>query len=151
VSGAGIEATVYGVSVDGDRIDLDEDGLLRLSSDDRIAVEAAGFQDGEIVDVWMYSTPTRLGELEVSATGRIEGFFNIPSTLEPGEHRIVLDGPNGQGQDVVLGLGVNVGEVDQSSLVVRLLIIIPVLLAVLVGLIIPTTLRRRRQEEAATL
>jgi hypothetical protein len=47
---------------------------------------------------------------------------------------------------VVLGIGVSVGDVEQSSLWSRLLIIVPVSLAILAALIIPTTLRRRRNE-----
>ena len=146
VSGAGIEASVYGLSPEGARIDLDEDGLLRLETQDQVVVEAAGYEVGNVVDVWMYSTPTRLGQLIVDATGAIKGSFALPETLESGDHRVVLDGQNNRGQDVVLGIGVSVGEVDQSSLASRLLIIIPVSLAILAALIIPTTLRRRREE-----
>jgi hypothetical protein len=58
----------------------------------------------------------------------------------------VLDGQNSRGQEVILGIGVSVGEVEQSSLLSRLLIIVPVSLAILAALIIPTTLRRRRED-----
>lgn len=148
VSGAGIEATVYGLSSDDVRIDLDEDGLLRLADTDRIVVEADGYAPGEPVEVWMYSTPTRLGVLTVDALGGAEASFLIPAGLEPGEHRIVLAGRSERGQDVVLGIGIALGEVEQSSLLSRLLIIVPVSLAVIMALIIPTTLRRRREERA---
>jgi hypothetical protein len=70
----------------------------------------------------------------------------LPESLSVGDHRVVLNGENNRGQDVTLGIGVSVGEVDQSSLASRLLIIIPVSLAILAALIIPTTLRRRREE-----
>lgn len=146
VSGAGIEASVYGMSPEGARIDLDEDGLLRLDTQDQVVVEAEGYEAGNVVDVWMYSTPTRLGQLTVDATGAITGSFLLPESLESGDHRVVLDGQNNRGQDVILGIGVSVGEVDQSSLASRLLIIIPVSFAILAALIIPTTLRRRREE-----
>jgi hypothetical protein len=147
VSGAGIEASVYGVSPDGVRIELDDDGLLRLGTQDQVVVEAAGYVPGNVVDVWMYSTPTRLGQLSVDATGAISGSFELPETLTAGDHRVVLDGQNNRGQDVVLGIGVSIGTVDQSSLASRLLIIIPVSLAILAAMIIPTTLRRRREEQ----
>lgn len=146
VSGAGIEASVYGMSPEGARIDLDEDGLLRLDTQDQVVVEAEGYEAGNVVDVWMYSTPTRLGQLTVDATGAITGSFLLPESLESGDHRVVLNGQNNRGQDVILGIGVSVGEVDQSSLASRLLIIIPVSFAILAALIIPTTLRRRREE-----
>jgi hypothetical protein len=146
VSGAGVEATVYGMSPEGARIDLDEDGLLRLNTQDQVVVEADGFEAGNVVDVWMYSSPTRLGQLTVDALGAIQGSFLLPESLESGDHRVVLDGQNNRGQDVVLGIGVSVGNVEQSSLWSRLLIIVPVSFAILAALIIPTTLRRRRNE-----
>lgn len=146
VSGAGIEASVYGMSPEGARIDLDEDGLLRLNTQDQVVVEAKGYVSGNVVDVWIYSTPTRLGQLIVDATGVIKGSFQLPETLTVGDHRVVLNGENNRGQDVTLGIGVSVGDIDQSSLASRLLIIIPVLIAILAALIIPTTLRRRREE-----
>jgi hypothetical protein len=136
------------MSPDGARIDLDEDGLLRLDTQDQVVVEAEGYEAGNVVDVWMYSTPTRLGQLIVDATGGITGSFQLPESLTVGDHRVVLNGENNRGQDVTLGIGVLVGEVDQSSLASRLLIIIPVSLAILAALIIPTTLRRRREEAA---
>lgn len=147
VSGGGIEASVYGVSIEGDRIDLDQDGLLRLTGDDRIVVEASGFTSGETVDIWMYSTPTLLGSLEVAANGSIQGYFNIPTVVNKGEHRVVLSGQNDLGQDVVLGIGISVGNAETTSLAVRLAIIIPVALAVIAGLLIPTAIRRRRDDE----
>jgi len=148
VSGAGIEASLYGMSPDGARIDLDDNGLLRLDTQDQIVVEAEGYVPGNVVDVWMYSTPTRLGQLTVDGAGAIAGNFKLPESLTVGDHRVVLNGENNRGQDVTLGIGVFVGEVDQSSLASRLLIIIPVSLAILAALIIPTTLRRRREEAA---
>lgn len=148
VSGAGIEASVYGMGPDGERIDLDENGLLRLDNQDQIIVEAEGYEHGGVVDVWMYSTPTRLGQLTVAQLGTIKGSFLLPESLETGDHRVVLDGQNNQGQDVVIGIGISIGEVTQNSLGSRLVIIIPVSLAILAALIIPTTLRRRREEAA---
>jgi hypothetical protein len=145
---AGIEASVYGMSPEGSRIDLDEDGLLRLDTQDQVVIEADGYEAGNVVDVWMYSTPTRLGQLTVDVTGSIKGSFFLPESLETGDHRVVLDGQNNRGQDVILGIGVSVGKVSQSSLASRLLIVIPVSLAILAALIIPTTLRRRREEAA---
>ena len=148
VSGGGVEATIYGESADGKRIDLDENGDLRLTAGDEIVVEAKGFETESAVDVWMYSTPTRLGELEVPASGSGTGNFALPATVEPGEHRVVLDGSTNDGQDVVLGLGIAVGELDTGSFN-RLLIAIPLVLAILTALLVPSVLRRRRNDPTA--
>jgi hypothetical protein len=149
VSAAGIEASIYGMTDDGARVDLDEDGFLRLETSDQIVVEAKGFSAGDEVDVWMYSTPTRLGVAEVDANGIMKATFTLPPGIDSGDHRVVLDGTNGKGQDVTLGVGIAVGEVSQSSLISRLLIIVPVSAAILIALLIPTALKRRREEVAA--
>jgi hypothetical protein len=145
ITGAGVQATVYAVSADGSRIALDKDGNLRFSAGDSVVVEATGYTPGEKVEVWIYSTPTRLGFADVDATGTIRGTFRIPSSVPSGNHRVVLGGENKNGQEVVLGVGVALGEIDSSSTLARLLISIPVALAIIFGLVIPTTLRRRRR------
>jgi hypothetical protein len=125
---------------------LDEDGNLRLNQDDKIVVDAKGYGAGENVEVWMYSTPTRLGTVEASASGAISAAFDLPNSLESGDHRIVLDGQNGDGQAVILGLGIAVGAVDSASLVSRLLIAIPLALAGFAAIFIPAVTRRRKRQ-----
>jgi hypothetical protein len=146
VSGGGIEATIYGESTDGQRIDLDDNGDLRLTLGDKIVVEAEGFESASEVDVWMYSTPTRLGALEISESGTGVSSFALPASVDEGEHRVVLDGANNDGQDVVLGLGIAVGALEGNS-VNKVLIIAPLTLAILFALLLPSVLRRRRKEE----
>ncbi len=147
VAGGGIEATIYGQSSDGQRINLDENGDLRLVLGDSIVVETKGFESASTVEVWMYSTPTRLGQLEVLETGSGMGTFGLPPTADAGEHRVVLDGANNKGQDIILGLGIAVGALDSSS-INRILIIAPLSIAILFALILPSVLRRRRREAA---
>ena len=149
VSGAGIEASVYGLTDGGVRVDLDADGYLRLQTSDQIVVEAEGYSPGDEVDVWMYSTPTRLGTIAVDANGVMKGTFTLPAGIGKGDHRVVLDGQNRRGQDVILGIGIAVGSPSTTSLLSRLLIIVPVSIAILAALIIPTRLRRRREEQYA--
>jgi hypothetical protein len=148
VVGGGVVATVSGVSPEGERISLDADGNLRLSDGDQIVVEATGYDSGEEIGVWLFSTPAQLGSLTADATGKISGRFALPSDVESGDHRLVLEGMNSDGSPIILGLGIAIGEIESSSTVARLLIAIPVVFAVIFGLVIPTTLRRRRRESA---
>lgn len=148
IAGAGIEATIYGESEEGQRIDLDENGDLRLNLNDRIVVETNGFEADSSVDVWMYSTPTKLGELEIPASGNGTGTFALPTSVDSGDHRVVLDGATKSGQDVILGLGIAVGDISGGS-VNKALIIAPLTLAILFALLLPSVLRRRRQETVA--
>jgi hypothetical protein len=147
-SGGGVATEISGVSPEGERISLDADGNLRLSDGDQIVVVATGYVSGEEIGVWLFSTPTQLGSLTADATGKISGRFALPSDIESGDHRLVLEGVNSDGSPVILGLGIAVGEIESSSTLARLLIAIPVVFAVIFGLVIPTTLRRRRRESA---
>lgn len=143
---AGVSAIFSGLTPDGEVVSLDEDGNLRLNPDDKIVIEAKGYNAGEDVEVWMYSTPMRLGTVEASASGAISGAFDLPRALESGDHRIVLDGQNDQGQAVIIGLGIAVGVIDTTSLLSRLLIAIPLVLAGFAGIFIPAATRRRRRQ-----
>lgn len=148
-SAAGITAVFSGLTPDGKVVALDENGNLQLNPEDKIVVDAKGFTAGEDVEVWMYSTPVKLGTIAASTSGSISGTFDLPQSLESGDHRIVLDGPNGLGQDVSIGLGISVGVPDKTSMVSRLLIAIPLALAAVAGIFIPAVTRRRRRQEAA--
>jgi alpha-tubulin suppressor-like RCC1 family protein len=146
---AGISVTISGLTPESEVVSLDSDGNLRLDTKDQLVVDASGYLEGQEVSVWMYSTPSRLGVVTADATGNVSGIFDLPAGINSGDHRVVLDGDNENGQPVIIGLGIAVGSVDSSSLASRLLIIIPVLLAIFAGLFIPAAARRRRREEAA--
>lgn len=143
-----ITATITGVSPDGQRISLDSDGNLRLEENDFIQVEAEGYESGESVDVWMYSTPTRIGTATASAEGKISARFELPKNLEAGNHRVVLNGLNKEGTPVILGIGLKFGAQQTTSTTTRVLIAVPIALAVAAGFILPTTVRRRRRAAA---
>lgn len=149
ITGAGVEATIYGISSTGERIDLDSDGNLRLNSGDSINLEASGFNSDDAVEAWMFSTPVRLGVINVDASGKVSGSFPVPADVSSGNHRLVLKSANASGDDFVIGVGIAVGAMTSGSTVTRILIAIPIALAVFAGLIIPTTLRRRRRTATA--
>jgi len=145
IAGGGIEANIYGESADGKRINLDANGDLRLNNDDRIVVEASGFDRATIVKVWMYSTPTQLGRIEVSESGTGMASFSVPASVDAGEHRVVLDGANEKGQDVIVGLGIAVGESTGAS-INKIIIIAPLTLAIMFAILLPSVMRRRREQ-----
>ena len=146
---AGIAATISGLTVEDEVVTLDSDGNLRLETDDQLVVDASGYVPGQDVSVWMYSTPTRLGVATADASGNLSETFDLPAGIDSGDHRVVLDGANENGQPVIISLGIAVGSIDSSSMASRLLIIIPVVLAIFAGLFIPAAARRRRREEPA--
>jgi hypothetical protein len=146
---AGITAVIAGISADGKAIALDSNGGLRLRLGDKISIEASGYLPGEQVSTWMFSTPISLGESAADASGNVSFTFGLPAAADDGDHRLVLEGSNVASMPVVLGIGISVGSVDQSSLVSRLLIVIPVLLAIFAGIFVPAVSRRRKRELAA--
>ena len=145
---AGISATISGLTPKSQVVSLDSDGNLRLDKKDQLVVDASGYVAGQDVSVWMYSTPSRLGIVTADESGNLSGIFDLPTGIDTGDHRVVLDGANENGQPVIIGFGIAVGSIDSSSMASRLLIIIPVLFAIFVGLFIPAAARRRRREEA---
>jgi hypothetical protein len=149
VTGAGVEARIYGISSTGERIDLDTDGNLRLNSGDSISLDASGLEPGTEVEAWMFSTPNQLGTLSVDQAGKISGTFRIPADVASGDHRFVLKSANESGEDLVIGIGIAVGALSSGSTATRILITIPIALAAMAGLVIPTTIRRRRRATLA--
>jgi hypothetical protein len=145
-----ISATVSGLLPNGERIELDADGNLRLEENAKIVIESTGYEAEQDVEVWMFSTPSLLGKLSSAATGAISGTLDIPADLQSGDHRLVLKGVNNDGESFVLGVGMMFGSADSgTSAASRLLIGVPVALAVLIGLFIPAVSRRRRKQGPA--
>lgn len=145
VSGAGLNVTVSGLSADGSQIALDADGTLRLESGDSVVIDAAGYSSGTEIETWMFSTPTKLGTMTADARGKVSATFSVPSTIEAGNHRLVLSGKNSNGADVVLSVGLALGEYEAGGTVKPWMIAFPIAAAIIVAVVIPTTLRRRRK------
>jgi alpha-tubulin suppressor-like RCC1 family protein len=143
---AGVSATISGLTIEDEVVSLDSDGNLRLVTEDQLVVDASGYMAGQEVSVWVYSTPSRLGVVTADASGNLSGIFDLPTGIDSGDHRVVLDGTNENGQPVIISVGIAVGNIDSSSLASRLLIIIPVLLAIFAGLFIPAVSRRRKRQ-----
>ncbi len=141
-----VSTTVHGETPTGERIALDDSGALQLAIGDLIVVEGSGFDDDAVVEVWMMSTPTPLGELTADATGRVAGRFTPPSTLEPGDHRLVLSGAADDEVRVVLAFGL-LYDVDPTPIWASWPIWITVATAVVLALIVPTRRRRRQTRQ----
>ena len=143
---AGLAATIWGLDENGKTVALDVDGNIRLNIGNKIVVQASGFASGEDVSIWMYSSPSRLGVIAADKAGKVEGTFDLPENIEIGNHRLIVDGTRSDGKPITVGFGVAVGDMKTSSMLSRLLIIIPVLLAVFAGILIPAVSRRRKRQ-----
>ncbi|MEN9553650.1 MAG: hypothetical protein RLY24_1245, partial [Actinomycetota bacterium] len=149
VSASGIELKVWGVSADGSVTSLDEDGNLRVNDGDQVEMMVSGLKASADVEVWMFSTPTKLGVVAADTGGKASGRFQIPSGTESGEHRFAVEARLPNNEKATVAVGIMFGAAQQTSTTARVLIAIPILLAVGAGLIVPTTVRRRRRRLSA--
>lgn len=145
--GAGnVSVTFNGVDDDGSVIPLDNEGNLRVVGGSTVSVEGSGFAANQDVEVWMFSTPQLLTTVRADSNGKIAEKVVLPSVLEEGNHRFVVDGTSATGSEALVALGVIVGNESAGlSTSGKLLISLPIALAIIVALVIPTTLRRRKR------
>ena len=134
-----------GANSEGARQPLDSDGNLRLKGGDVIKINMNGFKPASKVEVWLFSTPRRLGSAIVGKDGQMSGSFAIPAEVESGPHRIAIKGKLPNGKSATFTLGVAMGDVPKTSTMTRMLIAIPIALSVVIGLIVPNQIRRRRK------
>ena len=145
ISSGSLRAVLSGLDDKGATRALDADGNLRLSGGDVVKLNVGGFKPGSTVDIWLFSTPQRLGTAKVGADGRMSGSFTIPKNVEDGPHRIAITARLPNGKSATFTLGIAVGEIARTSTLTRVLIAIPIVLAIGFGLILPNQLRRRRK------
>jgi hypothetical protein len=145
ISSGSLRAVLSGLDDKGATRSLDSDGNLRLSGGDVVKLNVGGFKPGSTVDIWLFSTPQRLGTAKVGADGRMSGAFTIPKNVEEGPHRIAITAKLPNGKSATFTLGIAVGEIARTSTLTRVLIAIPIVLAIGFGLILPNQLRRRRK------
>jgi len=145
ISSGSLRAVLSGLDDKGATRSLDSDGNLRLSGGDVVKLNVGGFKPGSTVDIWLFSTPQRLGTAKVGADGRMSGAFTIPKNVEDGPHRIAITARLPNGKSATFTLGIAVGEIARTSTLTRVLIAIPIVLAIGFGLILPNQLRRRRK------
>lgn len=139
-----INATFSAVDGGGSSAALDGNGNLRLNPGDTVRIAASGFEPNSMVELWLFSTPVRLGELSVRSDGAVTGDFAIPSDVKIGAHRIAIIARTSEGKSTTLALGIRVGTAEDSDRVSFWFIAPPLILAVLVALVLPATRRRRR-------
>jgi hypothetical protein len=149
VTAGSLSATLSGVDDTGNTSPLDSDGNIHLAGGDVIKISVGGFKTGSLVEVWLFSTPTKLGSAVVGADGAINGLFTIPAGIKSGSHRVVISAKLPNGKPTTFTLGILVGDISTTSTLTRVLIAIPIALAIGFGFLLPTQLRRRRKVRPA--
>ena len=149
VTAGSVSATLSGIDDQGKTVPLDSAGSVRLSAGDSIKVAVGGFKQNSEVEVWLFSTPIRLGSAPVGSDGSMSKTFVLPAGVKSGNHRVAVLAKLPNGKTATFTLGIVVGEISTTSTVARVLIAIPIVLAIGFGLILPTRLRRRRNAKAS--
>ena len=145
VSAGSLNATLSGLDKTGMKTPLDSDGNIHLAGGDVIKISVGGFKPGTTVEVWLFSTPTKLGSVVVGADGTVTGAYKLPFGTKSGSHRVVITARMANGKPTTFTLGILVGDISTTSTLTRVLIAIPITLAIGFGFLLPTQLRRRRR------
>jgi hypothetical protein len=145
VTAGSLSATLSGLDKTGNRAALDSNGVVHLAVGDVIKISLGGFKPGSLVEVWLFSTPTKLGTAEVGADGKMSGEYKLPFGTKSGSHRVVVSAKLPNGKPTTFTLGILVGDISTTSTLTRVLIAIPISLAIGFGFLLPTRLRRRRK------
>lgn len=149
VNAGSLSATLSGLDKAGMTTPLDSDGNIHLAAGDVIKISVGGFKLGSLVEVWLFSTPIKLGSAVVGADGKMSGEYKLPFGTKSGSHRVVISAKLANGKPTTFTLGILVGKISKTSTLTRVLIAIPISLAVGFGFILPTQLRRRRKARPA--
>jgi hypothetical protein len=145
VTAGSLSATLSGLDKTGNRAALDSNGVVHLAVGDVIKISLGGFKPGSLVEVWLFSTPTKLGTAEVGDDGKMSGEYKLPFGTKSGSHRVVVSAKLPNGKPTTFTLGILVGDISTTSTLTRVLIAIPISFAAFFGLLLPTRVRRRKK------
>jgi hypothetical protein len=144
VTAGSLRATVSGADESGKTSPLDDDGNIHLDAGDVIRIGVGGFKPDSNAEVWLFSTPTQLGEARVGKAGAMQGEYKLPLGIDAGSHRIVVSAKLPNGKPTTFTLGILVGDMSTTTTLTWVLIAIPITVAIGFGFLLPTQLRRRR-------
>jgi hypothetical protein len=144
------DAKTQFASVDdkGNVVPLDGAGNIGLKPGAKVRIRADGFQTGTDVEVWLFSSPTKLGRAPVDAKGAVDATFTIPKNVPIGSHRIAVVANLMNGKQATFTLGIAVTNFKKGKNVTPWIIGIPLVLAVLSGVFLPPAVRKRKKKIA---
>jgi hypothetical protein len=89
-------------------------GSIAVKVGGKIRVNGKGMMPADPIEVWIYSSPVKLGEVVVSADGSFSGEFVLPSGIALGSHKIQFVGKRIDGAEMIFAQGISV--VDEMAL-----------------------------------
>lgn len=90
ITGGGIALMVGGADGEGDPANIAFDGVLEFGEGGFVSVLAYGLTPGAAGEIVVMSDPLLLDTFEVGADGGVAAQAEVPGTLEPGAHTVVV-------------------------------------------------------------
>ena len=88
---------------------------IRLYRDRSAAIQGEGFAPDTEVEVWINSTPVKLGTALTDSQGSFSKTFDIPPGIELGAHTLTLNGVLADGNLARTSIGLVVMDVEETS------------------------------------
>ncbi|UZN03101.1 RHS repeat domain-containing protein [Cellulomonas sp. S1-8] len=104
VTAGSVRVTLTGLDASGRPAGAD--GRLVVTPDGSVTVTGSGFAPGELVDLWLFSTPVLLGTAHVGSDGTFAARFALPTGVPAGQHTLQLNGTAADGTLVSIASGV---------------------------------------------
>ena len=142
-----IKLVIAAVDQDGNVLPLDANGNIRLTENRLLTVTASNLAASAGVQVWVFSTPTKVGDFTTSTDGGLKETISIPKTVENGAHRLVLTQKSKRGNETLLAVGIAIGAKNSRNWSLGWILFPPLGVASVLALVLPA---RRRRRNAAT-
>jgi len=108
----GLSLSVTSLNENGEVAPLAPTGAIRLTERRTVVVSGRGFLPKSEAVVWIFSTPTRLGVIPVSDTGRYNAELVVGSELEVGQHTLQVNGVVPSGEIRSMNVALEIVETD---------------------------------------
>ncbi len=147
---AGATFQIIATDEAGTPLKIDESGRVLLNDTRSFGVSVAGLAPGTQYEIWLYSTPMKLGKYTTSTNGSHTASVSLPEDADDGWHSIVFTGKTNTGAEISVSGRLRVPtdtniviEVARSAWVWVLIIG-----AIFVALVLPGRSRRKDTQTA---
>lgn len=106
---------ISGRDAQGVSLRVDSDGNLIVDSGGSLFVRGSGFRASTPVAVYLYSSPTLLGQLTTDSSGSFSGSFAIPAGTAVGVHNVQVVGTLADGEAGALTAGLRIYATEGSA------------------------------------
>lgn len=79
-----------------------------------VLVRGDGFKPGSTAEVWIFSTPLKLGSLTVDSDGSFRGMLSLPTSLTVGAHTVQVNGVTASSESASTSVGIRMGNAPQG-------------------------------------